>query len=68
MLAAGLDELELSSELIIGVPRSVSTSISGYSSISSGGYVVAGVVWGEMGSATVSLSTLSACAFSRSTF
>jgi hypothetical protein len=30
--------------------------------------VVVGVVWGEMGSATVSLSTLSACAFSRSTF
>ena len=56
MLAAGLDELELSSELIIGVPRSVPTSISGYSSISSGGYVVVG------------LSTLSACAFSRSIF
>ncbi len=75
MLAAGCAELESLSGLLIGVPRSVPKSTSGYCLISSGGKNVA---WGEVGLAKGSLvglvdgdmfllSTLSACAFSRNT-
>ena len=70
MLADGCDELGVSPELVIGVPRSVPTSISGYSLISSGGYVVCwgteGLLVGFVVGAMVPVSTLSACALSLS--
>ncbi len=75
MLAASCAELESLSGLLIGVPRSVPKSTLGYYLISSEGKSVA---WGEVGlakgssvglvdGAMFSLSTLSACAFSRNT-
>ena len=55
MLADSCDELGLSPGLVIGVPCSVHTSILGYSSISSGGYVVVVFFWGVVGPSTGSL-------------